>query len=52
MITIKCTKSEKADLVNILERANYCVIAADCSQAGTTDCKKCIETNINWEIIK
>lgn len=50
MITIKCTKSEKEDLINILEHANYCMISDDCSDVGTTDCRKCLNMNINWEI--
>jgi len=50
MITIKCTKSEKEDLINILEHANYCVVANDCSEVGTIDCKKCLNMNINWEV--
>ena len=50
MIKITCTKSEKADLINILEHANYCMIADDCSHVGTTDCRKCLNMNIEWEI--
>ncbi len=50
MITIKCTKSEKEDLINILEHANYCMIADDCAEVGTADCRKCLNMNINWEI--
>ena len=49
MITIKCTKSEKEDLINILEHANYCVID-DCSEIRVADCRRCLNININWEI--
>lgn len=50
MIKITCTKSEKADLVDILLHANFCMVAEDCSKVVVSDCKKCIENNINWEI--
>ena len=50
MITIKCTELEKENLINILEHATFCMIADSCSEVGTTDCRKCLNMNIDWEI--
>ena len=51
MIKITCTEEKKKKLIEIFDASDYCIFA-DRPCYSHFDCKTCVETNIQWEILK
>ena len=51
-MTIVCTKEQKKWFIYQADTKLFCPFMADEQVDCCNDCKRCIETNIHWEITK
>lgn len=48
---ITCTEEEKSGIIFMLAEGKSCFLPFKCTYYSNKECQKCIERNIEWEIV-